>query len=684
MSFDDPILDVIPSRAGHKLCVRHKLMANQDVNSKLQKSLDNLPVSERSAVTHLWSTFSTAPHAKRKLILEGILTMCCFSQLSHLSDSLNLIIRVDPFSILPREVNMRVLGYLDAISLGRAAQVSKSWKALADDDLLWRRMCGQHIDRKCEKCGWGLPLLERRRLKVELQDGSPSVAVGIGDHQHGDHMPTTMVTREQVLGKRDVKETEHIPENLQADSESSGESSRKRHKTDARTTTQHRHFSIRSDFSLGSLQPSLQPDSRLESRLTRPWKDVYCERLRVERNWRKGRCITKTLKGHASSVMCLQYHTTLTNPSYPVLITGSYDQTVKIWNMETGTVVKTLTGHTRAVRALQFDQMLLFTGSMDGTVRMWNWRAGDCLRVLEAHTDGVVALNYNGYLLATGSADTTIHVWNFRSGNHFSLPGHDDWVSSVVLWDGKTSPGDFDPTQMPSFTRHRGTSPDPTPGAPEFDAGAMLFSAGDDGDIKLWDLATKECVRVFSGHKAPVQSLRVLMVDTTASEEERTEHNTQSTPRNSSLFAPASSLTPSPPQIAAQLSTAVLLHSKKSSHGELYVGKRAVLASGSLDGTVKLWDIEKGTDRSTLFGHIEGVWTVDIDALRIASGSYDRTIKVWDPQSGDCVQTLVGHRGAVNTLQLSDDMIVSGSDDGDVMVWNFAPTTGPLTPQLTT
>ena len=61
--------------------------------------------------------------------------------------------------------------------------------------------------------------------------------------------------------------------------------------------------------------------------------------------------------------------------------------------------------------------------------------------------------------------------------------------------------------------------------------------------------------------------------------------------------------------------------------------------------------------------HIEGVWGVDADALRIASASHDRTVKVWDRDAGTCVQTLVGHRGAVTSLQLSDDMIVSGSGE---------------------
>lgn len=75
-------------------------------------------------------------------------------------------------------------------------------------------------------------------------------------------------------------------------------------------------------------------------------------------------------QGHTNGVMCLQYHHALTSPSHPVLITGSYDRTIRVWNLDSGQLMRTLKGHTRAIRALQFDQMLLFTASMDGTVRM--------------------------------------------------------------------------------------------------------------------------------------------------------------------------------------------------------------------------------------------------------------------------------------------------------------------------
>ena len=230
------------------------------------------------------------------------------SQLSHLSDSLDQIIRIDPFSLLPREVNLRILGYLDAISLGRAAQVNKSWKALADDDLLWRRMCGQHIDRKCEKCGWGLPLLERRRLKVELKDRSPAAAVSIGshnhDHHHGHHAHghevTKVVTRVEALGGKAPKLSEMLAARRLCDTPislawNSGTKRSAPSSPASSSTSLTKRIKVESDSEDEAFAKDQSVDSN-QVRLTRPWKTVYCERLVVERNWRKGRCSTKTLK----------------------------------------------------------------------------------------------------------------------------------------------------------------------------------------------------------------------------------------------------------------------------------------------------------------------------------------------------------------------------------------------------
>jgi F-box/WD-40 domain protein MET30 len=87
---------------------------------------------------------------------------------------------------------------------------------------------------------------------------------------------------------------------------------------------------------------------------------------------------------------------------------------------------------------------------------------------------------------------------------------------------------------------------------------------------------------------------------------------------------------------------------------------------------LRVWDVESGKEVNALFGHIEGIWAVTGDKLRIVSGSHDRTVKIWDRETGQCQTTLVGHRGAVTCLALSDDKLISGSDDRDIIVWDFA------------
>ncbi|KZT03401.1 WD40 repeat-like protein [Laetiporus sulphureus 93-53] len=666
-----------------KLCVRHQRMADEGTNLKLQQALDALPVEEREAVNAVWSNFSSSSHPRRSLILQGLLTMCCFSQLSLLSEQLAQLIRLDPFAVLPREVALKILGYLDATSLCRAAQVNRPWKTLADDDILWRGICEQHIGQKCLKCGWGLPILEKRRL-VRTSSTAPSPC-----------SPPPLHDTTVAQPKRPYQ-----PDATSIDS------STKRARRDVET--------LPPPYSPSpSASPSHQPDEAVKSisrltppppqahsppthMITRPWKDVYCERLRIERNWRRGRCTVRTLKGHTDGVMCLQFNETLSHPAFPVLITGSYDRTVRVWNLETGTEVHCLTGHTSAVRALQFDEFKLITGSLDHTMRVWNWRTGQCLRILEGHTEGVLCLNFDSCLLASGSVDNTIKVWNLITGECFTLRGHSDWVNSVQLWDasgsGTTSSSVFDCNPVESAP--------PSSSSSKVGNGKMLFSASDDGTIRLWDLSLRSCVRVFHGHVGQVQSLKLLVVDEGCEGGDSTPEpqeiaaptlnmNTYWHPDHShALPAPTESYSGSPNAANTALAhrrsspahspntyadaTAVDQRPAVSRAGSPTKRQKPVLISGSLDNTIKLWDIETGKAVKTLFGHIEGVWAVASDKLRLVSGSHDRTIKVWVREEGRCMATLVGHRGAVTCLALGEDKIVSGSDDGDVRLWSFS------------
>ena len=533
-------------------------------------------------------------------MLQGILAQCCFPQLSYLSANVKELIRIDFLSALPAEISYKILCSLDTTSLCKAAQVSRRWRQLADDDVVWHRMCEQHIDRKCTKCGWGLPLLERRRLRASKRQIQLR-ATGRGLNEWSPNItpnPEDFVQNMEFEQNLDTGADEYETANKQV---TTLPTSRKR--------------------------PAPAHADSDYFRKTRPWKDVYKDRFKVGTNWKYGRYTLKVFKGHTNGVMCLQFQDN-------ILATGSYDAKIKIWDLETGEEIRTLRGHEKGVRCLQFDETKLISGSLDNLIKIWNWRTGECIATHTGHEGGVIGLHFDGNFMASGSVDQKVKIWNFQEKTVYSLCGHKEWVNSVKL-------------DIPSRT---------------------VFSASDDCTVRLWDLDTKQVIRVFKGHAGQVQTVLPLPHEFELDDDELNPSNTDLSEDGES---PSGDLTPLIHRVVSNGSSTMFGSEDPSMTDTSRPLPPKYMLTGALDNTIRLWDTTTGRCIRTFWGHVEGVWALAADTLRVVSAAEDGMVKVWDPRTGKCDMTLTGHRGPATCIGLGDWGLASGGEDGEVRVYSF-------------
>jgi WD40 repeat protein len=100
------------------------------------------------------------------------------------------------------------------------------------------------------------------------------------------------------------------------------------------------------------------------------------------------------------------------------------------------------------------------------------------------------------------------------------------------------------------------------------------------------------------------------------------------------------------------------------------------LASASADNTIKIWEVATGKELRTLTGHSDSVWSVAYspDGRYLASGNYDNTIKIWEVATGKELRTLTGHSNSVPSVAYSPDgrYLASGSWDDTIKIWEVA------------
>jgi len=203
--------------------------------------------------------------------------------------------------------------------------------------------------------------------------------------------------------------------------------------------------------------------------------------------------------------------------------------------------------------------------------------------------------------------------------------------------------------------------------------GTLLVSASDDSTIRLWDVQKRSCIQVLNGHVGQVQiAVPSPLGFTHRFDTEEDDGYLSTLNRVGSLPELQPGCATDSSNNANQAGSSSRRNIvKKETTSTAASSKNPIIISGSLDNTIKLWDMITGKCIRTLFGHVEGVWSLAYDTLRIVSGSHDKTVRVWDLGSGKCMYALEGHNGPVTSVALSDTKIISTSDDGDIRIWDY-------------
>ena len=592
-----------------------QLGAEQQLTEKSSAGLETLQ-SSINDIPAMLDFFEAIPDELKSYVMHQLLRRCPKPTLHLVAGVVNPALKCDFIGILPPELSLNILRFLDAKSLCRASQVSRRWRHIVNsDEQAWKDIF--------DADGLTLPPGELQRAILEgwgWQDpsGIDGWEQDISGTQNAKSESDTSFSTSLLLSKNSqsaANGTGRRPKRKAASKLSNRNKQLKRRDTSAEISEKLDSIDLMGQMSsaegpynaanaaaMAVPYPKVGLPSLKNLHL---YKSLYRRHHLIGKNWMREDAKPRHIAFRAHDrhvVTCLGFDD-------DKIVTGSDDTNINVYDTKTGTLRAKLKGHEGGVWALQYEGNVLVSGSTDRSVRVWDIEKGRQMQVFQGHTstvrclqilsptkigetpDGKAIMMPKQPLIITGSRDSNLRVWK--------LPQLDD----PQYFQAGPPQEDFHcPYFVRVLTGHQHS-------VRAISAHAdTLVSGSYDCTVRVWKISTGEMVHRLQGHTQKVYSV-------------------------------------------------VLDHGRN----------RCI--SGSMDYLVKIWSLDTGSILYTLDGHSSLVGLLDLNSERLVSAAADSTLRIWDPENGQCKATLSAHTGAITCFQHDSQKVVSGSDR-TLKMWN--------------
>ena len=330
------------------------------------------------------------------------------------------------------------------------------------------------------------------------------------------------------------------------------------------------------------------------------------------------------------------------------LATGEGLGSVKIWNVQSGKVEATFTGHGSAVYSVAFspDGRLVASASGDRTVKFWDAAEETDRHPFRQTQIECATVSGDGRLLLTGNQDGTAELWDIETATKLArFKGHTDRARAVAFGPG-----------------HR-----------------RVLTGSLDKTARIWDAATGEALLILQGHESSILSAasspdgqRIVTASTDGTvmiwNADTGKEVMQLPGRLGAVYAVAFSADGS--RLASGHAYNAMIWDAGDGRELMTLGGHTGyvlalafsadgerLATGDSGTNARIWGLREGRVLCTLKGHNDAVSGVGFhpDGTRLVTGSYDRTARIWDTESARELLVLAGHTAFVRSVAFLPD-----------------------------